>query len=254
MTIRTSKHLAAFAALMGALSPAHALAATCGDKIIASTEACDDGNTTDGDGCDATCAVEVGWECGAANFSLDFSEYTNDSGHDTPVWSLSADKLTLKQSLNADPAVYMTNIPITGNTITFTQAVKSTSDDDFVGFVVGFEAGDFSSSTAEWILFDWKQATQAWGSGTGKLGFSVSRVTGQATPDHLWNHITTVTELGRGTNQGSKGWKDNTTYTFQLTYSETNIVVYIDGVKELDITGTFPEGNFGFYNLSLIHI
>ena len=71
MTIRTSKHLAAFAVLMGALSPAHALAATCGDKIIASTEACDDGNTTDGDGCDATCAIELGWECGAANFSLD---------------------------------------------------------------------------------------------------------------------------------------------------------------------------------------
>ncbi len=36
---------------------------TCGDGTLTSGEACDDGNTRDGDGCTAACAVESGWAC-----------------------------------------------------------------------------------------------------------------------------------------------------------------------------------------------
>lgn len=36
---------------------------TCGDGAITSVEACDDGNTTPGDGCSATCTVETGFLC-----------------------------------------------------------------------------------------------------------------------------------------------------------------------------------------------
>lgn len=35
----------------------------CGDGVISGLETCDDGNTTAGDGCDANCQVEPGWEC-----------------------------------------------------------------------------------------------------------------------------------------------------------------------------------------------
>jgi len=37
----------------------------CGDgfRALTSEEKCDDGNTDDGDGCAANCAVEVGWMC-----------------------------------------------------------------------------------------------------------------------------------------------------------------------------------------------
>jgi cysteine-rich repeat protein len=35
----------------------------CGDGALNIGEACDDGNTTDGDGCDATCDPEPGYEC-----------------------------------------------------------------------------------------------------------------------------------------------------------------------------------------------
>ncbi|MDD9967057.1 MAG: DUF4215 domain-containing protein [Myxococcales bacterium] len=36
---------------------------TCGDRIAADDEECDDGNTDDGDGCSASCEVEDGWSC-----------------------------------------------------------------------------------------------------------------------------------------------------------------------------------------------
>ena len=36
----------------------------CGDGLLAvGEEECDDGNTDDGDGCDAMCQVESGWDC-----------------------------------------------------------------------------------------------------------------------------------------------------------------------------------------------
>jgi cysteine-rich repeat protein len=36
---------------------------TCGDGLISEDETCDDGNALSGDGCDASCAVEVGYTC-----------------------------------------------------------------------------------------------------------------------------------------------------------------------------------------------
>ncbi len=36
----------------------------CGDGVLASGEACDDGNDSDGDGCTTACAVEEGYTCG----------------------------------------------------------------------------------------------------------------------------------------------------------------------------------------------
>ncbi len=35
----------------------------CGDGAVEGLESCDDGNTDAGDGCDATCATEDGWDC-----------------------------------------------------------------------------------------------------------------------------------------------------------------------------------------------
>jgi cysteine-rich repeat protein len=35
----------------------------CGNSLISVTEACDDGGTVPGDGCNAGCQIEPGWEC-----------------------------------------------------------------------------------------------------------------------------------------------------------------------------------------------
>jgi len=54
----------------------------CGDCIVEGEEACDDGDATSGDGCDASCEVEPGWTCEGEP-----SVCTEDS---TPVPSMSA--------------------------------------------------------------------------------------------------------------------------------------------------------------------
>lgn len=40
-----------------------AVVPVCGNGVILAPEGCDDGNTLDGDGCSATCQVEIGWYC-----------------------------------------------------------------------------------------------------------------------------------------------------------------------------------------------
>ena len=78
----------------------------------------------------------------------------------SPSWSLSSDRLTVTQSQNADSAVYMSNLPATGTEISVDLTVNTTSDDDFIGFVLGYESGENTSSSGDWLLFDWKQGNQ----------------------------------------------------------------------------------------------
>ena len=43
------------------------LLSICGDAILNTGEACDDGNATSGDGCSATCAIEANYTCNRSN-------------------------------------------------------------------------------------------------------------------------------------------------------------------------------------------
>src|SRR5713101_4358892 len=38
-------------------------ASCCGNGVVETGEACDDGNTTSGDGCSSSCQIEAGWSC-----------------------------------------------------------------------------------------------------------------------------------------------------------------------------------------------
>jgi len=44
----------------------YSLTATCGNGTRENAEACDDGNTTNGDGCSSSCTVQSGWSCAGA--------------------------------------------------------------------------------------------------------------------------------------------------------------------------------------------
>jgi len=45
------------------------VASGCGDGVKVATEACDDGNLVDNDGCSKTCTIESGWTCSGTNRS-----------------------------------------------------------------------------------------------------------------------------------------------------------------------------------------
>ncbi len=235
----------------------NATVGSCGDGNRTADEQCDDGNTQDGDGCSSLCTVENGYLCTDANFSLAYAEKWTGINAPDPTWSLSSNGLTVRQGTNSAPAVYMTNLPTGGTPLMFQLAVETNSDDDFIGWVVGFEQGDTTNPQAEFMLFDWKQQDQVLDSSTlGRAGLAMSRVKGVVHPSGadgwapFWTHSGAISEEARGSSLGHTGWSNYTTYTVKMDYTTTRIRVWINDVLEFDQTGSFPSGRFGFYTAS----
>lgn len=126
-------------------------------------------------------------------------------------------------------------------------------DDDFLGFVLGFKSGDIAAPSTNFLLIDWKQTTQVSGGCTGLQGLAISRVTGGlSNRDAAWCHLPSegVTELARAATLGSTGWVDGTVYRFDIEFTASAVRVLVDEIEQFNITGTFSNGAFGFYNLS----
>ncbi|MEQ1566220.1 MAG: hypothetical protein ABMA64_11330 [Myxococcota bacterium] len=229
--------------------------ATCGNGSVEGGESCDDGNTTGGDGCSAGCAVEPGYDCVQGDFSLLSADVFDDPEqvHSDPVWDTSDDLLTATELENSTATVYATTMAPEAFEIEVEVEVETSEDDDFVGFVFGYEPGDATSGGADFLLVSWKQATQSIGQygGSASEGLSVSRVTGQAEAGDLWTHTGPVDELQRSNDYAFDGWNDNTPYTFRFVYSASDLDVYVDGDLQLSIGGVFPTGGkFGLFAFS----
>jgi len=196
--------------------------------------------------------------------------YPAVAGFDAGVWTVSGGGVTVNQSVNGQPTLFVSDFDVAGLAIEGTVTVNTTSDDDLIGFALGFMPGDADpgDATADYLLVDWKQGTQDFDFGapsctvgsTSFVGLAVSRVTGVPTADEFWGHFDEdavcsplgdgVAELQRATNLGATGWADGTTYTFKFEFTTTSLKVFVDGVEELSIAGTFNDGSLAFYNFS----
>lgn len=85
---------------------------------------------------------------------------------------------------------------------------------------------------------------------------AISRVTGAidtcgvCTSADAWTHTGNVTFLERAATLGNVGWLDNTEYLFEITFTSSLIEVFVDGVQQFSLTGSFEDGSFGFYGFS----
>ena len=179
---------------------------------------------------------------------VDLSTWTKEGSGN---WVVQPGNDSVIQTQNVDPGVYYSDFQAFGNELGGTIRVNTTADDDFIGFVLGFNPGDATAASTDFLLVDWKQLNQASGGCTGFAGLAVSRVTaGFTAANDLWCHNNSVQQLARGTTLGNVGWLDNTEYEFSLEYTATNVRVFVDGVLQLDVNGSFSNGRFGFYNYS----
>ena len=217
----------------------------CDDGVISPLEDCEDGNVLNGDGCSSTCQEEHGFTCGNQDFRLSTIE---EWGAPT-TWSATPDGLTATQTANTEAAAVVTPYPAeAGPLVLELQVQELFGDNDFIGLVLGMNPGDAANPAADFLLLDWKQATQLAYGATGDVGLAVSRVAGIPGNADLWGHQGTVTELQRGFNLGNTGWIDFVTYTLTVTYTPTRLQVAVNGVPEIDLAGVFPQGTVGLYN------
>lgn len=195
--------------------------------------------------------------------------YPAVSGFGAGVWTVAGDNLSVLQSVNGQPTLFYSDFDVFGTTVQGKIKVETTGDDDFIGFALGFQSGDSTNSGADYLLIDWKQGNQSFNFGSPSCtpgsfaprGLAVSRVTGIPTADEFWGHTDFGSSIGcpdqggllelvRATNLGSTGWMDNKEYTFKFVFNATSLKVFVDGVLEIDITGSFNNGRLAFYNFS----
>lgn len=169
------------------------------------------------------------------------------------TWTRAPDNNSVTQSVNGDPTVFYSDFNAFGRQLSGTIRVNNTADDDFIGFVVGFNPGELTGP-GEFYLIDWKQSDQNFGSfGFAPRGLALSRVTtGLGDNAGGWSHAPAfgITELSRAATLGATGWADFATYTFDIAYTATNLTVAVDGVEQFNLNGNFTDGRFGFYNYS----
>ena len=186
---------------------------------------------------------------------VNLSTWTIDGGGNWVFNSTNAPNDSANQTLNSIPTVLFNGIDSQGMSLSGAIEVQTTNDDDFIGFVLGYDDNDLfgANATTNYILVDWKQGTQAgW-----DLGMSISRVTGGPiassgvdTGGNAWQHTGHVNFLERAATLGNVGWVDNTEYLFDIIFNAGNIQVSVDGVQQFNINGAFENGSFGFYNFS----
>jgi len=174
---------------------------------------------------------------------VDLSAWVAEGGGN---WNVAVPPNSVNQTINGRPAVFHNNTNSQGTALSGSIKVGNNWDNDFVGFVLGYDAGELASATSDFWLIDWKQGNQ----GTASRGLALSHVTGNSAENDFWAHNGAVDEVQRAANLGDTGWVDGTEYTFDLTFTDSLIEVFVNGTLELSLAGVFGDGGFGFYNYS----
>lgn len=210
-------------------------------------------------------SLALGTPAVATPIAVDLMDWEPNGG----TWVLGPDNQSVSQDTNSPTIAFHSNDNRIGTRISGTVIVETTEDDDFWGFVLGYQDGDLNdgpdNADIDYILIDWKQAEQ----GGWDPGIAVSRVTGNiwsigsgspALDADAWTHTGDVAFVTRsnapGANFANTGWADQTEYSFVLDYTRARIQLQIDGQVEIDIRpgdvglARFPEGSFGFYGFS----
>lgn len=201
---------------------------------------------------------------------VDLSNWEQKGDPNDGTWDVQEGSRSLIQTINGNPTYYVSPDEEINKVFQGTIEVKTTGDDDYIGFVLGYNEKTINGEDfEEYILFDWKQADQ----NPAKEGFRLAYVKeSQSNPfssshggtdDPFWVNEKEINSGAEGQNEnvfdkldtkfkdeGGFGWADNTKYYFKILYTETRIRVVIDGMEVFDVEGNFKPGKFGFYNYS----
>ncbi|HEU4430553.1 MAG TPA: PEP-CTERM sorting domain-containing protein [Myxococcota bacterium] len=217
----------------------------------------------------ACAAPLLGAPLGAQAAPVDLNDWSAESypavaGFGAGVWTPAVDGSSVHQSVNGQPTLYVSDFTAFGTDVRGSIQVNSNNDDDYIGFAIGYQPGDASNASADYLLVDWKQTQQTFDFGdpsttpgsTAFEGLAVSRVSGIPTADEFWGHVnfdadaSGLQELARGVTLGGTGWDELTTYEFRFVFLPNSLMVFVDDQLELSIDGSFSNGSLAFYNFS----
>lgn len=161
-------------------------------------------------------------------------------------WQRDATNTIVTQVNNSDPAMLLSDFNLSNAQMEGTWRVNTSSDDDFIGFVFGYQ------NSEHFYLFNWKQATQD--NAERGMSLKVFSANSPLTGDDFWPTRPAGTRV-RTIYHNTIGWVDFTDYQFTLQFhpGEIRIVVKRGATVLADFTvndATYTNGRFGFYNYS----
>jgi len=154
------------------------------------------------------------------------------------------------QTVNADASFLLSDFSLSNDQMEGTWRVNTSSDDDFIGFVFGYQ------NPGHFYLFDWKQGSQNDSTGFAERGMSVKVFSADSplTTRDFWPTAGNGARV-RTLYHNTVPWKEFTDYRFTLQFHPGRIrIVVREGEATLaDFTvndATYAGGRFGFYNYS----
>lgn len=176
-------------------------------------------------------------------------------------WELSEDGYSVVQTVNADAGMLISDFDATDLAVEGTWVPGSSSDDDFVGFVFGYQ------DRGHYYLLDWKQGSQDH-RGYAEQGMTLKIVSMptqegelvEPTGYDLWptegSENVAIIEVEGEPLHNQIPWEEAETYTFFLEFHAGSFKIEIyDSAAELLESwsvsdSTYTGGRFGFYNYS----
>ena len=186
--------------------------------------------------------------------TVDFNTWVQEGPPGNGNWVVGGGGTNVNQSINGEPTFFVSpdtfiNVVIQGS------ITVGSGDDDWVGFVFGFQQPIGNSTVYDCYLFDWKQSNQ----GAAFEGFTLNKISGNiptaSNGTYFWDHTNDPLFQVLATDYGAgKGWVDNVTHLVELIYTSSQITIFVDGNLIFDIPGCFDPGRFGFYNYSQANV
>lgn len=175
-------------------------------------------------------------------------------------WQLSAGNTAVTQKLDGGTTFFVSDFTLTGGQFAArVEAPAGTADDDFLGFVFGFQDNPETGLPDNYYLLSWKRAAE----GLAERGLKLSKITGTGTsgnrPD-LFDLNSTDPRLDVLATGPDVGWEPGVTYDLELNYAspgtstltlrraDTGTLVWNHAFSDLAPLG---PGKVGFYNFGV---
>lgn len=180
----------------------------------------------------------------------DLSTWMSDGGN----WSYDSDNNAWTQSQNGNSTFLYGTTDALNNAVSGDIRVDTDSDNDFIGFGIGYNGGDLTNDDADYFLLTWKKDAQ----GNSERGVALWHVQGALSGMNLFypNSYSGLTEVGQAATLENQAWTPYQSASFALTYEEQAMGIFIDDSLEYALTPAdvgmtaFTSGTFAFFNYS----
>jgi hypothetical protein len=193
----------------------------------------------------------------AQGIPADLNTWSKKGPANAGTWTVSQDGSTVLQTTNGNPTFFVSPDQFFNTTTTGTFGVETAGDDDYIGFVFGYQSPQSTGTDYDFFLFTWKQSAQG-----DPAGFYLADVNcGNCLGFNFNTNANAGYDLIASDTGVNRGWADNTVYNFELLYTADSIRVDISGGTFADETifavdaadvgvASFASGQFGFFNYS----